>query len=67
MTQKGHTMLEMSQLLAVIKNFFDDKSYGQSIEQYILKHNPQSPGDIERLERQWQYRQGYKSSEGMWL
>jgi hypothetical protein len=55
-------MLEMSQLLNLFKHVFQDKSYGQSIEQYILKHNPQSPGDIERLERQWQHRNG-----GMWL
>jgi len=30
-------------------SFFQEKTYGSSLEQYILDHNPQHTGDVERL------------------
>lgn len=57
-------MLEMSQLLSVIKHLFKDKSYGDSLHDFIAARNPKTPADVEHLERQWLHnvRQG-----GQWL
>lgn len=34
------------------KLFFMD-CYGNSMEQYIIEHNPKNQGDIERLEKEY--------------
>lgn len=59
-------MLEMTQLLAVLKKLFTDQTYGQSLQNYITNRNPQSPADVEFLERQWQYGNN-KHTGGKWL
>jgi len=33
----------------LIVNFFKEKTYGSSLEQYILDNNPQTTSDVERL------------------
>ncbi len=55
-------MLEMSQLYAIFRKLFTDRTYGESLEHYINSRNPQNSADIEHLERQWQYKSG-----GQWL
>ena len=58
-------MLDMTQLLVVIKHLFKDKNYGDTLKEYITKHNPQTTSDIEILERQWLYRQN-RYTGGKW-
>lgn len=60
-------MLETNQIVALFKHFFTDRSYGESLQQYIASKNPKTPADVEILERQWQYRQNHHSSGGQWL
>ena len=33
----------------LIVGFFKEKTYGSSLEQYILDNNPQTTSDVERL------------------
>lgn len=57
-------MLDMTQLLAVFKHLFRDRSYGDSLQDFIASHNPKTPADIEHLERKWQYQ---RHAGGQWL
>lgn len=66
-TQKGrHTMFEMTQLIGVLKHLFRDRSYGDSLQDYIAARNPQTPADVEALERQWHYGNS-RNTGGQWL
>lgn len=56
-------MLELSQLWTVIRQLFTDRTYGQTIEQYILSRNPQTTADVERYTNEFQLRHG----GGSWL
>lgn len=40
-------------LLSFIKNWFKPTTYSSDLESYIINHNPQNGGDIERLTRQY--------------
>jgi len=60
-------MLEMSQLGAVIKHFFRSPSYGDTLREYVIKHNPKTTSDIEMLEKRWLYRQNNYTGGGQWL
>ena len=60
-------MLEMSQLSALLKHFFQSPNYGETLKQYIVKHNPKTTADIEMLERKWLYRQNNHTGGGQWL
>ena len=57
-------MLEINQLKDVIKHLFQAKSYGKSLQDYVIAKNPKTTADIERLERDWQY-SNFKG--GQWL
>lgn len=57
-------MLDITQLLTAVKHLFTDKSYGESLQDFIAQHNPKTPSDIEHLERKWQYD---RHSGGHWL
>lgn len=59
-------MLDMTQLLTVFKHLFKDRSYGDSLHEYITSHNPKTAADIEVLERQWLYGQ-MRNTGGQWL
>jgi hypothetical protein len=59
-------MLEMTQLLTVFRKLFADRSYGETLHHYISSRNPQSPADVELLEKQWQYN-NIKNTGGHWL
>ncbi len=50
-------MLKTEKFFKFIKNMFTDRTYGRTLEQYIIKHHPKNSQDIEILERKWQYRQ----------
>ena len=43
----------MSTLLQWVKSLFQERSYGQELEAYIIAHNPSTPGDVEHYERQF--------------
>lgn len=60
-------MLEMSQLTALFKHLFTSKDYGNTLKEYIVKHNPKTTSDIEMLERRWLYRQNNHTGGGQWL
>lgn len=45
----GHTIM----LAKLFKRWFTQASYSSELEQYIISHNPQNGGDIERLTRQF--------------
>ena len=54
-------MLSLNEIGALFKHIFKTPNYGESLEQYIVSRKPQTPQDIERLERQWSsnnYRRG---------
>lgn len=36
--------------------FQQPQAYGNELEQYIIAHNPQSTGDVDRLTRQYDQR-----------
>jgi hypothetical protein len=40
-------------MLAFIKSWFKPTTYSSELESYIINHNPQNGGDIERLTRQY--------------
>lgn len=40
-------------LAALFKRWFTQASYSSELERYIINHNPQNGGDIERLTRQF--------------
>jgi hypothetical protein len=48
----------IEKILEKIKGQFSQQGDAtDELEQYIIKHNPQSPGDVEKLERDYtQYR-----------
>lgn len=60
-------MFDMTHLLTVLTQVFKDKDYGESLNEYITARNPKSPGDVEFLEKQWQYRQFNHTGGGQWL
>lgn len=60
-------MLEMSQLGALFKHFFHTPNYGETLKEYVLKHNPKTTSDIEMLEKRWLYRQNNHTGGGQWL
>ncbi len=64
-TEGKHTMLNTDQIAALFRHFFTDRSYGDSLQRYILSKNPKNSADIELIERQWQYRQN--NHGGQWL
>jgi hypothetical protein len=47
-------MFEMTQLVAVLKKIFSDRTYGQELESYISSRYPQNEADVERLTQQYQ-------------
>jgi hypothetical protein len=55
---KEHTMLDFTNLLAVLGRIFTDRSYGQTLESYITSRNPQNEIDIERFTREFQMKTG---------
>lgn len=59
-------MLEMTQLMTVLKKLFTDRTYGESLQDYITSRNPKDTADVEFLERQWQYR-NIGNTGGQWL
>jgi hypothetical protein len=40
----------------MLKNLFPSESLQARLERYIVSHNPQTVGDIDRLEREFLYR-----------
>lgn len=56
-------MFDMSQLWAVLRSLFTDRTYGQTIERYIVSRNPQNPADVERYTTEFQLKNG----GGSWL
>lgn len=40
-------------MLTFIKRLFTQASYRSELERYIISHNPQNGGDIERLTKQY--------------
>lgn len=56
-------MLEMQQLWTVLRSLFTERTYGSSLEQYIVSRKPQNPADIERYTFEFQTRNG----GGLWL
>lgn len=37
-------------IIALVRGFFAEKvTYGSSLEEYIIRNNPQHSGDVERL------------------
>ena len=46
-------MLDMSQLMALVSHLFKDRTYGDTLQQYIESRNPKSVGDVERLTQQF--------------
>lgn len=38
-----------------LKRWFKPTTYSSELERYIINHNPQNGGDIERLTRQYDY------------
>ena len=60
-------MLETSQIVALFKHFFKDHTYGETLKEYISKHNPKTTADIELLERKWLYSQNHHTGGGQWL
>jgi hypothetical protein len=43
----------LAKMLKAIKGFFNGSSIQNNLEAYIKAHNPQSSGDVDRLERQF--------------
>ena len=41
---------------SLFNKFSDTQSYGASLEQYIISHNPTSTAQVEHLERQFELR-----------
>jgi hypothetical protein len=60
-------MLKTTRLLALFKHIFQDQSYGQSLQNYIVSKHPKTSADVELLERQWQYKQNHYTGGGQWL
>lgn len=50
---RTHIHKETTMLLNFIKNWFKPTTYSSELESYIINHNPQNGGDIERLTRQY--------------
>ena len=44
-------------LLERLAEMFPESDYQSRMERYIASKNPQTPGDIEHLQRQYQYEQ----------
>ncbi len=51
-------MLDFTQLWTTVRSLFQDRSYGTTLEQYIVSRNPQNPADIERYTTEFQSRHG---------
>jgi len=51
-------MLEMSQLWTILRSLFTDRTYGSTLERYIVSRNPQNPADIERYTTEFQNKNG---------
>lgn len=65
-TEKEKLML--NNLVAYIQKMFEPQqhtdTYGAALEAWIVRHNPQSPGDVDRLVREFdrqQARSGWTS------
>jgi hypothetical protein len=43
-------------LYSLLEKFSEPQSYGNSLEQYIISHNPTSTAQVEHLERQFELR-----------
>jgi hypothetical protein len=43
-------------VIVLVGSFFQN-SYGSDLEQYIVSHNPQHPGDVERLTTEYNQKQ----------
>ena len=39
-------------MITMLGSFFTE-TYGSDLEKYIVSHNPQHPGDVERLTREY--------------
>jgi hypothetical protein len=51
-------MLDNLQLWALFRSLFTDRSYGSTLEQYIVSRNPQNAADIERYTTEFQNKHG---------
>lgn len=60
-------MLSTNQVFSIFKHIFKSPGYGESLEKYIVSRRPQTPADVERLERQWYRNQPYNNHRGEWL
>ena len=60
-------MLTTDQIFSLFKHIFRSPNYGETLEKYIVRGNPKCPGDVERLERQWQRGQYHDVQRGQWL
>lgn len=49
----------------LFNNFSKPQSYGSSLEQYIISHNPTSTAQVEHLERQFELR--FSSRNKSWM
>jgi hypothetical protein len=43
----------MSAFITWLRELFTDQTYGQSLETFIVSHNPTSNEQVESLEREW--------------
>lgn len=59
-------MLELSQLLAVLKTLFTSKTYGETLESYIVSRNPQNTADIEKFAREFESRASTLRGSALW-
>ena len=41
----------------LFKGFERPQTYGTALEEYIMRHSPQTPGDVDRLTRQFEIQQ----------
>ena len=42
---------------SLAENFSKPQTYGSALEVYIVSNNPQSEGDVDRLAREFEYKQ----------
>lgn len=59
-------MFEMTQLLTVFKKLFSEKSYGDTVEEYIISRHPKNAADVENLTREFQLKQS-RNGGVQWL
>ena len=43
----------MSQIVEFFREVFTDRTYGKTLEDYVVSHNPANIQEVEALERQW--------------